>query len=449
MTTLNKIMIFLSIVLYLVIAFLLGALFAHSKYYNDFTYFMESAAGYIYDELTDSNPTVWIDNEELAHDGFLLVSRNYQDRLSAILIDPEGKVVKDWFFGNEVVNKDIYNHFDKDYIELDSKFFAASDTHLLPNGDVVALIELNHLRNLRGMRILRMDKDSNIVWENIGYYHHEIDIDDGKIYALSYRLEDSFPKFNDTDDYYFMHDEIEIIDLESGETLEKYSLPDGFVGTKFEDYLNSARLYMGFQHFDLEYGKGFDVLHSNSVEYIDQNEAAGWGIAEEGDLLISMRGPSLLALFRPDEGKIIWAERNIWRNQHYARMAGEGVIRVYDNEGAGKIQDGEFVNIPRIVDYNITKDAAEVLFFEPELYKIFSSYWRGHYVELGDNNWLVNFPESGRIMQVVNGELVWEFRLTDRRDVIFPSYKNKTYNFRYYSRQYIENAGFLDKDSVD
>ena len=197
-----------------------------------------------------------------------------------------------------------------------------------------------------------------------------------------------------------------------------------------------------FQQFKFKDGTDvFDILHTNSVQYIS-SDLANNSIFEAGDLLISMRGLDAVAVIRPSLKKVVWAKTGPWRNQHYARLNQDGNIYIYDNDGSGTVvSKGDKITIsraPRILSYNSKNDKINIVYYNPT-YPESYSYWRGYFKKLKDDSFIISSSAQSRILQVDNdGSVIWELRAVTDRDVDNIPYLRRLVSVRHYYSDYVK-----------
>lgn len=88
------------------------------------------------------------------------------------------------------------------------------------------------------------------------------------------------------------------------------------------------------------YEKTPDPLHLNDVQPV-MSDGPYW---KKGDVFISLRTPSMILLYRPTTGKVIWSKAGPWIQQHDVDVLDDHRISVFDNNvedrGAGGFIDG-------------------------------------------------------------------------------------------------------------
>lgn len=84
----------------------------------------------------------------------------------------------------------------------------------------------------------------------------------------------------------------------------------------------------------------FDPMHLNDIEPV-LADGLFW---TKGDLFLSIRNPSLVALYRPSTGRIVWSKAGPWLTQHDVDIVDPQTIAVFNNNaynyGLGPYVDG-------------------------------------------------------------------------------------------------------------
>ncbi len=455
----QKVIIVFALLLYVFIAFVIGLAASQHPFFAENILLVklgledakheEKYPGEYYETLR-----TWTDDPARVHNKLLLTSAAYKKNPALLLVDRDGNILHKWNVPSVYTNKEVVKWHN---IQDPSNGGTSSidDAVLFPNGDVIAIQDNRMLSNYRGQRLFRMDKDSNIMWEIDGEFHHEIDLGaDGNIYAMDYELRDHYPviDMHTKEPVKFLADTIVKVS-QQGEVLETISVPDAFVGTPYEFYLYSFELTVPtVQELTLPYNEthAFDPEHTNSVQYLDERLAAQIPWAQTGDLVISMRGPSVIAILRPSTGKIVWATKGPWRHQHNVRLQPNGLIRIFDNEGASVFvddEDGEIKKVykSRIVDYNPNNAQTTVRYFDPKYFDTWT-FWRGAHYELEDGSLLVTSTAQSRVLQVSpSGKVIWEMRGIGERDYIGAGYKQRIVLAKPYDRDYPDFLGDVEQ----
>ena len=116
-----------------------------------------------------------------------------------------------------------------------------------------------------GYGLVRIDKDSNLIWKYLGQVHHDIDVgDDGRIYALTHEI-----RHNAYQDFPQLAvpriDDFVVVLSPDGEELQKVSIADALINSPYARLLTRV----------VWYTKG-DYLHNNGIDVV---EARGCGRA--------------------------------------------------------------------------------------------------------------------------------------------------------------------------
>lgn len=432
---------------YFFLFFLLGVGAANSKWFEKFLDYLAAGSASLltlgYSETFDGDITVWVDQPDKVHDGLVLIGTHYIQNPAVVLVDAKGTVVHRWNLPKELYNPELDRVHDLD-LESSTSIQAAVDVHLYPNGDLLVIQDVRDIANYRGQRLVLLDKDSNVKWQQIGQYHHDMQVaEDGTIYALDYKLSKDFPLVDFTEgqsELSFLNDIIVTLSPD-GTIRDSISVTDALANSDFAYLIPMADLDIGPQEFEFKDGTTvLDLLHTNSVQWISPALAETSELFEPGDLLISMRGMSALAILRPSLGKIVWASRGPWRHQHYARLEKDGWIYLYDNEGSSRIINNNGTPVmekqSRVIAFNPANLHVKHIYDDPT-YHTMHSYWRGYYTLLNDGSVLISSSEQSRIVQATpDGEIVWELRGIPERDSTNVPYIKKFPSVRYYPHDY-------------
>lgn len=256
-------------------------------------------------------------------------------------------------------------------VSVETAFFRRA--RLLENGDLIAIYQ--------GGGMLRLDRDAEIVWKVAGGFFNDFHIaDDGSIWALT-KTARRVDAVNPEEDV--LEDELLHLD-ERGKVIESYSILDMLLRHPLGKVLP---------------GRRGDVLHSNTVRVLDAGRHEPF---EPGQVLLSMREISTLAVADLGSRSIVWAESGPWKRQHEPQLTDRGGILLFDNQGgpAGRA---------RLLEIDVR--TGETVFEKPGFY----SPEAGTVAELPNGNLLVTESERGRAVEITpQGEIAWEFRSPHR-----------------------------------
>ena len=253
---------------------------------------------------------------------------------------------------------------------------------LLPDGCV--------LFSLKDRGIVKVDRDSKVLWESPLRVHHDLwPCEDGSIVALSHALA-VVPEIHPTlpiesDAVAFLsadgklRREIRIVDLlrRSGYGYLLPRLQQAPIGPE---------------------NRFLDVFHLNHVEPLDGSLAARSPIFRRGNLLISIRNLNAIGIVDPDAEKIVW----LWGPgnltfQHHSRMLPDGNILLFDN-GTARSQVIELEPLSLRVTWR----------YAPA--QDFFSALAGAVQRLPNGNTLITESMAGHALEVTPaGETVWRY----------------------------------------
>jgi hypothetical protein len=287
---------------------------------------------------TASAPSVGqVDKPNKTCDGFTLCM--YGGNSRAVLIDMLGKVVHEWHIPFSNVWTDP-PHL-KGRIDNASVYF--NDGYLYPNGDLVLVVEgpINTSNSSNGYGLIKIDKDSKLIWKYAEHCHHDLDVgDDGKIYALVNEVVDHVPMGLEHIPTPCMVDSIDVLSPE-GQRLKRIRLLEAFKSSDYAPLLGTfekprsttASVPVSVPMFRQDELRR-DVLHTNAVKVLNRALAPKFPLFRAGQLLTSPRNLDALAVIDPESEKVVWAARGPWRAQHDPTFLASGHLLLFDNLGA-------------------------------------------------------------------------------------------------------------------
>ena len=316
----------------------------------------------------------------------------------AALIDMQGQVVHKWELPFREAWPDGPPHIDEPVPENNIYWRRAK---LMPDGDVVATYA-GTADTPWGYGLIRVDKDSNLVWKYAKHTHHDVDIrPDGSVYALVQKFRDT--KANPLDGVPQMSDPVLedfIVRLSpEGEEVERLSLFDLLVDSPYREALQMYPV-----NVDDNIDKPWDPLHTNNVEVVGSDFAEHHEFVDPDHLLISSRTTDLVAILDFQEPGVVWATRGIWKQQHDPDPLPNGHLMVFDNNGHGGPEGAS-----RLLEYDPTTGGIAWSYLgAPD--RPFSSTAAASQDPLPNGNVLATSSIHGRLFEVTrDGEIVWEF----------------------------------------
>ena len=292
--------------------------------------------------------------------------------------------------------------------------------HLFPNGDMLA--QYADAAAPYGCGMIKVDKDSNILWAYKGFVHHDFTITkSGDIYTLIQKtIVDPVENFEALP-YPITADDIVKISPD-GKEQTRISVMDAFIGTPYELIL----LHQGRGLGDDEH----DFFHTNSIDILSDEDAKEFPMFKAGQILISLRALSTLAVIDPDSKKFIWAYQGLWRMQHAASFLPNGHILVLDNQGHTE-EDGKH---SRVLEFNPATLGVQWSYIGTKEH-IFTTSMVGRLQRLPNGNTLINESQNARIFEVTpKGETVWSYKL-EKRNNDKDDYSDATFNAVRYTAQ--------------
>lgn len=329
---------------------------------------------------------VAVDDPQRAYPGYTLFTSAHFN--GALLINMQGEVVHRW----ELPFSEVWpspEHVDS---PLPDGFIFWRKAHLFPNGDVLAIFEAFG-DTPYGYGLIKVDKDSRLIWKYAARAHHDLDVGpDGRIYVLTHEFVDEALPDSDVPQPY-LADQVAVLSA-GGEELQRVSILDAFRNSEFSGLvknLGDAR-------------HPWDPLHTNSVEVLGPDQAEAFPFMKSGQLMISMRSVDLLAVLDLETQKITWAMKGPWHREHDADFLPNGNLLLFDNRGhlgvGGLSRILEVDPFTAAIEWQYTGTASRPL----------ESFGKGSQQRLPNGNTLITESYLGRLLEVTpEGEIAWEY----------------------------------------
>ncbi len=394
----------------------LSCVFGAASLYFDFfpgKFFREAFIGYEALQERGKVPTdghghwrglgVTCDMSSKTFDGFTLYTTTQGTK--AYLIDMKGNVVHQWSLPfSKVWEKP--KHLSNSPLSDDKIHWFRG--HVFPNGDLLALYQSTS-DTPPGYGLAKLDKDSNLIWAYSAHAHHDFDVaDDGTIYALTQQFhKDQLAGLPSVPTPCFVDYLVHL--SPGGRELEKIQFLQAFQSSEFAPILFSNKAsypsdFINGQSMLNAASKNSgvsDILHVNSVKVLTPALAPNFPQFKAGQVLVSFRNLSAIAVLDLQNRSLVWATEGIWQQQHDATFTENGHLLVYDNLGSqGNARVLEFD--PKTLGYPWSYTGQDSTAFLAKR--------RGTKQRLPNGNTLIVDPEGGRILEVTrNRECVWEF----------------------------------------
>jgi hypothetical protein len=288
------------------------------------------------------------------------------------------------------------------------------DCRLYPNGGLLAVCHGQEQR-ANGYGLIKLDKDSNVVWKYPRHIHHDVDVgEDGTIYAIAHKVVPSMPHDLEFVPTPSLVDELVLLSPDGKELCDPIPILEAFrdspyapllavLGTQSKrdlaPGLNSRRILD-----DVPDGP-HEPLHMNAVRVLPRRLAEKFPNFKAGQVLISLRHLDTIAVLDPKKKMVVWAARGPWRAQHDPQFLDNGHLLIFDNLGSPRSS--------RVLEYDPQTQAF------PWSYPLaenpaFLTKERGMSQRLPNGNTLIVSSEQGEIREVTaDRETVWTL-LTNR-----------------------------------
>lgn len=335
--------------------------------------------------------------KDKAYNGYTLVILRFST--SAYLVDMDGKVVHKWampFFKAWPSPSHINTPVASSLIYFEGAV-------LMPNGDLI--VQYSGLTDTPwGYGVVRLDKDSSILWKYTGHAHHNLsyDQDNRQLVVLVHDfIEKPTGKEYRGLQYPLLTDGIVLLS-EEGRVRKHIDLLKAFKASGYEQYLNA--------HPPIE-DVAWDFMHLNSAVALPKSLADKFPMFKPGQILFSLRNMSLIGVLDPRTEKVVWAARGPWAYQHDAKFLDNGHILLLDNIGC-------YVKrkvCSRVIELDPATSKITWTFpdlvNEPGQYK-FLDVVLGHVQRLPNGNTLILQPYDGKIIEVTqDGKIVWQYKV--------------------------------------
>jgi len=320
---------------------------------------------------------ITIYKKDQAYDGLNLYTSGHAPE--AILMDMEGHPRHTW----KKAFLDIWPSLPHYLPSMDT---AGTDywrhAHLLPEGELLAIFE--------GYGLVKLNKDSRVLWARQQGFHHDLDISEqGIIYVLD-REARILPRYHEK--HPILEDFITLLSPE-GEVLDRLSILEAFENSRHSAILDRRKPFG-------------DIFHTNALEILDGRLSHASPAFRPGNILISIRHLNTLAVIDKQTRSVVWTLVGQWREQHHPTVVSERSLLVFNNLAG--------------------PDFSEVIELDPFTQQVIWSYQGtpnapfytmtcGSNQRLPNGNTLVCESDNGRAFEVTpEGEVVWEFLNTHR-----------------------------------
>lgn len=241
--------------------------------------------------------------------------------------------------------------------------------------------------------LARVDACGKVEWMVDGIFHHSVERDaDGNIWAV-YRypaspMPGAAPTFDD-------------------EAIAQVS-PEGrtLLLRRIADILDANGLsgtWRGHPYVD-------DPFHLNDVQPI-LSDGPYW---KRGDLLLSLRDMSLLLLYRPSTGRVLWSKQGPWAMQHDVSIVDDHRISVFDNHWRFAAPEGEVDGTNRIAVYDFAAGTVSYPYQAGTTRNGIMTRAQGRATPLANGDMMIEETERGRLLRMApDGTVRWRYISAD------------------------------------
>ncbi len=310
--------------------------------------------------------------------------------LSAHLIDMHGHELHRWSITRKEVMPEAASQARTFFGILEPQ---VEGGYLYPNGDLLMVYGQQAMGEW-GAPLVKIDKDSRILWKADIKCHHALEVVGDRIYVLTQTFKEPTrkPIVPSLEGMPYIDDEVTVLD-NAGKVLDSHSVLHALVNTK--------DMRLG----DLvPFDDRADPLHTNSVDILDERTARFIPGARPGNVLLSLKHLNMLAVMDLDSDTFVWALRGSWREQHDAKMLPNGHILLFDNQG-GLMKHGR----SRVLEID-PGTGGIVWRYDGTDDDPLDSDTRGGVQRLSGGNTLISESTSGRMLEVTpDHSVVWEY----------------------------------------
>ena len=333
------------------------------------------AVGYLSGyELASDMKGVTVHVPEKAYEGFNLIISGHGEE--AQLLDMEGKTLHKWAyrFGDafpaysDVESEDPDDPFYRDFWRR---------CRLYDNGDLLAVYE--------GFGIIKLDKNSNLIWAVANGCHHDIDVTpDSLIHVLTHEVREA----SDIGGHGKVSEDFVSVLDGNGNELRRVSVLKALRESNYASFLHGAYHVV-------------DIFHTNTLQVLDGTHADRSHVFKKGNVLTSIRNLDVVAIIDMVEEEVVWALSGLWRAQHQPTLLANGNMLVFDNVGHR--------GMSKVIEFDpLTQEIVWSYEGTPE--NGFYTRASGAAYRLPNGNTLIVESNSGRAFEVTrDGRIVWEY----------------------------------------
>lgn len=191
---------------------------------------------------------------------------------------------------------------------------------LLPDGGLLALHE--------ALVLLRLDRDSRLLWSVALGAHHDFDVDEaGNVHLLVRRAVD-VPSI--VPGRPVVDDGVALVSP-TGEVLSRRSFLEALAASPWAHLVDEAAQRPDGREIDAGEGLARDLLHVNSYALLGAVPPGLPDAFQPGCALVCLRELDAVAVYDPLAGRLVWLLQGALDGPHDPELDGEGRLWVFDN----------------------------------------------------------------------------------------------------------------------
>lgn len=341
-------------------------------------------------------------NPNKSFGGYTLFTAFDGSKCAHFLMGMDGEIVQEWY----IPASRILPQKSESIYEAGDEWTCWQGKHLYANGELVTNMTGGGFPHEIGT--IRLDRNSNVIWSLLGQTHHDVHLgSDGLLYipSIRYHGRDEGGPFRihlpGGDTYYWgtpVEENRVLVVSPAGDVLEDRSVLEAFSGSEYRGLFS-----INFKK-NLSLPQSDDPTHLNNVELIKEDWARHYAGIEPGDIMVSLRNVSTLAIIDKKTNLVKWTLNGPFIRQHDPDLLPNGNILLFDNWGAP-----EEVGRSRVIEID-PRNQQIVWQYAGTVDKPLFSLIRGSQQLLPNGNVLITEPEGGRILEVTRDkEVVWEY----------------------------------------
>ncbi len=332
-----------------------------------------------------------IQSGALKDNGYLLISfydkEKRQSTVQLIRISNQ-QLLKEWIPDIDAILMRLQSKIQKSHIRLFHPL-------LLENGSLV----------LNMGSLIKIGPSSSVLWVAEGTYHHSVEQDaEGNIWTCSVMKPSAYAGVLSLRD-----DAIAKISA-TGKVLFKKSVAKILEENGYRGLLAGG---LRGRHYE-------DAIHLNDIQPA-LTDSKYW---KKGDLMLSMRHRSTIALYRPSTDKIVWLKTGPWMNQHDVEFLNDHEISVFgnnviDTDKGSVLMDGQ----NNVYVYDFKTDTVSSPYKKAMKSFAVRTLTEGRSKVLANGDVFIEETNYGRLLRLTPETARWEFvRRVDKNHLSMPSW---------------------------